>query len=131
MILYYFTYRHPSSSQTVLIAIRPSSLLSRRVGISSVLLSTMPILRSLEWASSGCLNGHCNDLTMGILISAGREEGKLRPFRGKMQHASAISGQIERDLVPVFQLDILDVDNIFFLLGSLVVKGSGISFSVA
>lgn len=47
-----------------------------------------------------------------------------------MQHTSAIPDQINDNLIAVLQLDFLGIDDILFLLGSLVIECGGIALSV-
>ena len=45
-----------------------------------------------------------------------------------MQHTSAIPDQINDNLIAVLQPDFLGIDDILFLLGSLVIECGGIAF---
>ena len=47
-----------------------------------------------------------------------------------MQHTSTIPDQVDGYLTAVIQLDLLDVDDILFLLGSLIIECGGIVFLV-
>ena len=47
-----------------------------------------------------------------------------------MQHTSTIPAQINSNLIAVIQFDLLDIDDILFLLGSLIIECGGIALLV-
>lgn len=46
-----------------------------------------------------------------------------------MQHTAAITDQINDNLIAVLQPDFLGIDDILFLLGSLIIECGGIALS--